>query len=140
MYIAICRLCLKFYLLIQMYWYSLVVVYIYILYIWSYIATEGFMEKLILLHVRLQFWNSNLNLRHILQSADCFWLNTGQGTNVLIIQFSCCTCTALWGRRGALWSYVSWIYNYLCNQCLSPLKLWVRTPFMARCTQYNIMC
>ena len=28
------------------------------------------------------------------------------------------------------WSYGSWIYNYLCNQCLSPLKLWVR---------YNIM-
>jgi hypothetical protein len=24
-----------------------------------------------------------------------------------------------------LWSYNSWIYNYLCNQCLSPLKLWV---------------
>jgi len=23
------------------------------------------------------------------------------------------------------WSYGSWIYNYLCNQCLSPL-LWVR--------------
>jgi len=20
-----------------------------------------------------------------------------------------------------LWSYGSWIYNYLCNQCLSPL-------------------
>ena len=36
------------------------------------------------------------------------------------------------------WSYVSWIYNYLCNQCLSPLKLRVRTPFMARCTRYNI--
>jgi hypothetical protein len=27
------------------------------------------------------------------------------------------------------WSYGSWIYNYLCYQCLSPLKLWVRTPF-----------
>ena len=25
------------------------------------------------------------------------------------------------------WSYVSWIYNYLCNQCLSPIKLWVWT-------------
>ena len=25
------------------------------------------------------------------------------------------------------WSYGSWIYNYLCNQCLSPLKLWVWT-------------
>ena len=26
------------------------------------------------------------------------------------------------------WSYGSWICNYLCNQCTSPLKLWVRTP------------
>jgi len=33
------------------------------------------------------------------------------------------------------WSYGSWIYNYLCNQCLSPLKVWVQTPFMARCTR-----
>jgi len=24
-----------------------------------------------------------------------------------------------------LWSYGSWIYNYLCNQCQSPLKLWI---------------
>ena len=23
------------------------------------------------------------------------------------------------------WSYGSWNYNYLCNQCLSPLKLWI---------------
>jgi len=37
------------------------------------------------------------------------------------------------------WSYGSWIYNYLCNQCLSSLKLWVRTLFMGRCTRYNIM-
>jgi hypothetical protein len=30
----------------------------------------------------------------------------------------------------------SWSYdNYLCNQCLPPLKLWVRSPFMARCTR-----
>ena len=27
------------------------------------------------------------------------------------------------------WSYGSWIYNYLWNQCLLPLKLWVQTPF-----------
>ena len=26
------------------------------------------------------------------------------------------------------WLYGSWIYNYLCNQYLSPLKLWVRIP------------
>jgi len=37
------------------------------------------------------------------------------------------------------WSYGSWIYNYLCNQCISPLKLWFRIPLMARCTRYNIM-
>ena len=37
------------------------------------------------------------------------------------------------------WSFGSWIYNYLCNQCLSPLELWVRTPFIVRCTRYNIM-
>jgi hypothetical protein len=32
----------------------------------------------------------------------------------------------LW-RLGPSWSstYGSWIYNYLCNQCLSPLTLWV---------------
>jgi hypothetical protein len=42
-------------------------------------------------------------------------------------------------RPSWAWSYGSWIYNYMCNQCLSPLKLWVRTPFMARCTRYNIM-
>jgi len=24
----------------------------------------------------------------------------------------------------------SWIYNYLCNQCLSPLTLWVRIPLI----------
>ena len=27
------------------------------------------------------------------------------------------------------WSFVSWIYNYLWNQYLSPLTLWVRTQF-----------
>jgi len=32
------------------------------------------------------------------------------------------------------WSYGCWIYNYLHNQCLSPQKLWVRIPLMARCT------
>jgi hypothetical protein len=32
--------------------------------------------------------------------------------------------------------YGSWIYNYLCNQCLSPLTLWIRIPLS---TWYNIM-
>jgi len=36
-------------------------------------------------------------------------------------------------------SYGSWISNYLCNQCLIPLKFWVRSSLMERCTRYNIM-
>ena len=32
------------------------------------------------------------------------------------------------------WSYGSWIYNYLCNQCLSPLVFWVWISIRARCT------
>ena len=32
------------------------------------------------------------------------------------------------------WSYGNWIYNYLCNLCLSSLTLWVRIPLRARCT------
>jgi hypothetical protein len=32
------------------------------------------------------------------------------------------------------WYYGSWIYNYLCNQCLSSLMLWVRISIEARCT------
>jgi hypothetical protein len=35
------------------------------------------------------------------------------------------------------WSYGSWIYNYLCNQCLSPLMLWVLISIRAR---YTILC
>jgi len=37
------------------------------------------------------------------------------------------------------WSYGSWIYNYICNRCPSPLMLSVRMPFVVRCTRYNIM-
>ena len=37
------------------------------------------------------------------------------------------------------WVNLTSIYNYMCNQCLSPLKLWGRIPLMARCTQYIIM-
>jgi hypothetical protein len=42
--------------------------------------------------------------------------------------------------EGPLWSgsYGSWIYNYLCNQCISPLTL-CSNPAQARCIRYNIM-
>ena len=37
------------------------------------------------------------------------------------------------------WLYGSCIYNYLSNQCLSPLMLRVWILLTARCTRYNIM-
>jgi hypothetical protein len=37
------------------------------------------------------------------------------------------------------WLYGSWIYNYLCNQCLSPLLLWVRT-LLRRSVLGTILC
>ena len=36
------------------------------------------------------------------------------------------------------WSYGSWIYNYLCNQCLSPLKVWIRITLLVMCSRNNI--
>ena len=55
-----------------------------------------------------------------------------------------CLCSVLYIysiHQGPSWSlsYVSWIYNYLCNQCLSTLKFWVRILPMVRCTLYNSM-
>lgn len=31
------------------------------------------------------------------------------------------------------------IFNYLCNLCLAPPKMWVRIPLIARWTRYNII-
>ena len=42
---------------------------------------------------------------------------------VISVIFYLITKVPLWS-----WLHGSWIYNYLCNQCLSPLTLWVRTP------------
>jgi len=58
-----------------------------------------------------------------------------------------CQCQNTDTRAGdTLWLWWSWsnlngiwIYNYLCSQCLSTIKLWVRIPLMVRCTRYIIM-
>jgi len=41
--------------------------------------------------------------------------------------------------KGLSWSYGSWISNYLCDHCISLLKLWVWIPLMERYPRYNIM-
>jgi len=37
------------------------------------------------------------------------------------------------------WSLCSWIYIYLCNQCLSPIKMWVWIQLISRYTWCNII-
>ena len=44
---------------------------------------------------------------------------------------------------GPSWSYGIWIYNYLCNQCLSPITLYVQMPFrrgVLDTTVYDKVC
>jgi len=57
---------------------------------------------------------------------------------IIMYVFSMCISQLTRGSSW-LWSYGSWIYNFLCNQCKWPQTLWVRTLFIARCTRYNIM-
>jgi hypothetical protein len=60
-------------------------------------------------------------------------LNTTMRTITCIFWHTQAFCRSLYGRGRRSWSYGSWIY-YLCNQCLSPLMLWVRISIRARCT------
>jgi hypothetical protein len=43
-----------------------------------------------------------------------------------------------WGPMWS-WLHTSWIYNYLCNQCISPPTLLVRIPFR-RCVLDTTLC
>jgi hypothetical protein len=74
-------------------------------------------------------WAQEKNCWTVWSMLDQLWLNFMKVVTVTTQHFS-----------GPPWSrlYGSLIYNYLCNQCLSPLKLWVPTLFMVRCTHYNI--
>ena len=58
-----------------------------------------------------------------------------------IILFPSSLVTKLLEELAWPWSYDSWTYNYLCNQWLSPLMLWVLIPIVVRCTTlYNKVC
>ena len=62
-----------------------------------------------------------------------YWQHREYNVQCIIIQYI--------NLEGPSWSlsFGSWIYNYLCNQCLSPLKLWVRIP-LGRGVLDTILC
>jgi hypothetical protein len=51
----------------------------------------------------------------------------------------CCTFKPMGGSSWS-WSYGNWIYNYLCNQCLSPHDVVISNPVQARCTSLSMTC
>ena len=72
---------------------------------------------------------SNLihQLRFLLVSINTSTLNIIHTVSFLLI-----SCNLIFRRGRDL--YGSWIYNYICNQCLSPLMLPVRIPIRVRRT------
>jgi len=70
----------------------------------------------------------NFVLSRILHHTSASAINIQQGT----IFINNPTLTILLYSKicsmGPSWSYGSWIYNHLCNRCLSPLTLWVPIP------------
>ena len=92
---------------------------------------------------------SGIQTRNI--SGDMHWLQHDKWCNLLKVNNACvlfrsnleliiqyCTMLLLSFLVGPSWSYGSWIYNYLCNQCLSPLMLLVRISNRARCTRLHV--
>jgi hypothetical protein len=73
----------------------------------------------------MQNTNKDISLR-------TFWYTNNKKIN----EKECIHVTICNKAKGSSWpwSYGSWIYNFLCNQCLSPLMLWVRISIRARCT------
>ena len=67
------------------------------------------------------------NISCFLGAAVCSIVYVEKWTRSLLLQ-----CVFKGPSRS--WSYCSWIYNFLCNKCLSPLMLLVRISIMARCT------
>jgi hypothetical protein len=60
--------------------------------------------------------------------------------SVIKIAFHSCIIIYIYTGPSWSWWYCSWIYNYLCNQCLSSLKVVsLNSTLMERCTRYNIL-
>ena len=85
------------------------------------------------LHKRLHWLRRYLSI--IQYRADVFWypikgVNLVSNNQVPIWYSTEFEWDDLPYVKGPSWSwlYGSWIYNYICSQCLSPLTLWVQIP------------
>jgi len=56
-------------------------------------------------------------------------------TTLFIIKTLHCWMMSVTCKDGTSLQLHAWIYNYLCNMCLSPLNLSVRSTLIGRCTR-----
>ena len=79
----------------------------------------------------------------IVTCSSSFTRHQKQGPTCDFLEWHMILCVHCMLFKGPSWpsSYGCWIYNYLCNQYLSLLMLWVWISFMARCTTLcDIVC
>jgi hypothetical protein len=68
----------------------------------------------------------------------CFWLTWPKpGLQIIVITGVQFQFLLYWDGPSWSWSYGSWIYNYPCNQCLSPLKFYFLS---CRCVLGTTLC
>jgi hypothetical protein len=69
-------------------------------------------------------WKPKLKFKDCFNLYFCHWSRQ----NMFLILYMYRHDTVNTFRLGPSWSWSngSWIYNYLCNQCISPLMLWAR--------------
>ena len=77
--------------------------------------------------LKVMYCSADLNLSN--RHNVLYWIDTSVKQNKYWWVFIYCVSSKVhqiirWPSWS--WSYGSWIYNYLCNQYLSPLMLWVR--------------
>jgi hypothetical protein len=86
----------------------------------SHNVVPDFLQSILLLIVVFLKISRNTSNRLLIISNDLGGVRT--------YLLSCIWTAASLSRCEASlpWSYGSWIYNHLCNQCLSPVMVWVR--------------
>jgi hypothetical protein len=115
---------------------------------WNYFQCRHYEKNIDKLHIRqqrsirTQFYSLS-DKEHILFSSwdflESWTYSTRNRFSNMVVHYWYKSNSNICKGWSWSWSYGSWIYNYLCNQCLSLLTLWVRTLFMTKCTRYNIM-
>ena len=88
---------------------------------WLSLSVIRKLRHVLYCNVRVLLWHVLFHTSHTTLFGTHFMSYVSIGTNWPLLS----------------WSIGSWISDYMCKQCQSPLTLWAWIPLMARCTRYN---